>query len=121
MTDPTKYFREIESSEFSAQMNIASGFKMFEELVTRNVWYVMLMSLTRELGPEILFKRIEELAASEFDHKYENPSDTALAAYVLILDEISHSAALSAAQILNDVKQLWWTKRVINRVQGLSV
>jgi hypothetical protein len=120
MIDYAKYFIEIESMEFAAQVNLVSGFKMFEELATRNICYIMLVVAIRELGPELLFQRIKELVVSEFDYKYENPYDTALAVYIMALNEINHSAAGHAAQISNDAKQIWWTRKVINKIQGLS-
>ena len=67
-----------------------------------------------------MLNRIKQLLNTDYDHKYENPADVAFAVYAMALDNEDHEAGMCAAQMLNDVKQLWWTKRVINKIQGLS-
>ena len=118
MTKLEEYFTEFESVDFSALVNIASGFNMFDEIVTKNPRYIEFLG---ELQSELVINRIEQLINTEYDHKYENPYDAALAVYVMALDRTSHQSGMYAAQMLNDVKQLWWTKRVINKIQGLSI
>lgn len=126
MIDLDRYFAEFESVEFATQVNIASGFQMFEEIVKESpYWYTFLRELKQRglglsHGPELVLNRIKHLLNTDFDHTYENPYDTAFAVYVMALDSEDHEAGMCAAQMLNDVKQLWWTKRVINKIQGLS-
>jgi hypothetical protein len=127
MIDLDRYFKEFESIEFAAKVNIASGFQMFQEIVNKDITYNFFITNIRNggmgfaNGPEIVLRRIDELINTEFDNKYENPYDVALAVYAMALEQDSHEAGMCAAQMLNDAKQIWWTRRVINQIQGLSL
>lgn len=126
MINLDRFFKEFESNEFSAKVNIASGFRMFEEIIKKDTSFNFFVSAIHDRGmgfangPEIVLRRIDELINTEFDHKYENPYDTALAVYAMALEHDNHEAGMCAAQMLNDAKQIWWTRKVINKIQGLS-
>ena len=117
----TKYFEEIESLEFNVQAEVASGFKLFEQIIKDSIPFKFLcLSIRANNESQLVLERIEYLINAEFDYKYRNPYDVALATYAMALDQEDHNVGLYAAQLLNDVRQIWWTRQVINKIQGLS-
>lgn len=126
MINLDKYFSEIESTKFCVEAGIANNLRQFEEVVRNSHPFIFLCMNIRDggqgraHGPDLVLERIKQLINTDFDHKYENPHDTALATYVMALDLEDHDAGMCAAQMLNDVKQIWWTRKIINKIQGLG-
>lgn len=111
-----KIFVEIESDQFSAQLGLASGFKMFHNIMKNNETFNLLCLIISNNGCEVVIDRIKEIIKTDFDHKYENPYDTALATYILALLKINRQAGIYASQLVYDEHQTWWTNQVIQRL-----
>ena len=57
-----------------------------------------------------------QLAGKEFDTAYENPWDTALAAYLWLLNATEAQRAALAATRVRDCPHCWWAKQVAEQV-----
>ena len=120
-TNLTKIFDEIESNQFSAELNLASGYKMFLDIMNKNATFNLLCSMVSGTGLfnggcDAILERIKEIVNADFDKKYENPYDVALATYVLVLLKVDRKSGICAAQLISDEHQTWWANQVIQRL-----
>jgi hypothetical protein len=72
---------EIQTQEFAAKLNVASGFRSFFRAASEEPAVATLFKAVLESGEtrEEVFGRILDLSSLDVDIRYENPNDTALA------------------------------------------
>jgi hypothetical protein len=106
---------KIESVEFSAVLGIASSFNVFSRMLYKQVPVKILMKKLQENTHEIgwqVFQRIVELSQKEIDSRYENPWDTAIAAYLSTLSLINLELAQVASGFILEAKNCWWSTKL---------
>jgi len=101
----------IEATDFSAELNLASGTRAFRRRLREHALVQELRELARDAATrEALANRVEELSAQEVDVRYENRFDAALSAYLTVLadtalpETIARSATAAAR-----ARNTWWT------------
>jgi hypothetical protein len=110
-------FTAIESPRFSAEMNVVSGFGSFMRALSSHPQVRQLgeaLDSPKALGD--LFNRLLEVMGREFDTRYENPWDVALATYLLLLSTRSTTLTLLAAAKIKECPQGWWARKLADRV-----
>jgi hypothetical protein len=103
----------IESTEFSVDLNVVSSLASFVNAL-RSEKAIHLLVREMKSGPlwgEVC-RRILHLLKSPFDPGYENPHDTALAAYALSSYWYNAAAGRVAARWVGTAKNTWWAARV---------
>jgi len=109
--------RQIESSEFSAYVNVASGFRVFIRALTISEPVTQLRGLSRD--PKVinqLLARVHYISRLSTDPRFENPWDTSLAAYLLTLASANLNAARTAAATVASLPRCWWAARLAESV-----
>lgn len=117
---------EIESLELCARVNIASGYRMFLQLIQEEE---SVRALLRELNSrehkalnriseilQMVLNRISEILQKQNDPRYENPSDTALAIYLWVISLKDLSLAKAASAFVTQAPRCWWAAKVSHEV-----
>ena len=115
----SEVFQQIESYEFAARINIASSRKIFLLALSTDPAFHKLAEMIREAADssDRVLKRIKSLTEMQFDYRYENPFDAALAAYAWALAKESiPSHARIAAELLISARQTWWAREVASMI-----
>lgn len=107
----------IEGPRFRLETNVASDLRTFQRAVTNHPAVVEMM---RHLGSlearEQLFDRILALSRLAPDPRYENPADTPLSAYLLIMKATDPALAAVAAQAVAAASQCWWAAMIAGHI-----
>jgi len=108
---------EIESESFAVRLGVASDLPVFiagalAEPATREI------TVAANLDYEIT-GRLGHLTSLQFDPRFVNPKDTALAVYLLILKQRG-SAGLARRHALRtrNGAGLWWARRMADWILG---
>lgn len=102
---------KMESLEFSARLGIASGFGTFLDILTESQPFKDLQ-IFLEQGEDAerqLLAHIKQLGSTPIDERYENPNDTALAAYLWALRDTLQIGL--AVLLLRDTPNLGWARK----------
>lgn len=107
-------FQQIESEEFAASLNIASSRSVFLDFLSDNSAIRSLVELLRKdsENADRVLARIKLLIGLQIDYRYENPHDSALAAYAWALANEAPDLAPLAAEMLTNARQIWWAREV---------
>jgi len=98
----------IEQDEFAAEMNLAAGTNAFRRAIREHELFNRLSELARE-NPSEVAERIETISRGEVDERYENPFDTALSAYLMVLWDVAPPEITSRiAQAVLRTPRTWW-------------
>ncbi len=110
--------RKIESEEFTAMLNVASTSKAYLTGLNEQPAFKELTQLLRDSFADVneVVRRIRALATVEIDPHYENPYDSALAAYVWALAVTRPNIARVAAVAAVSARQTWWGREVATQV-----
>lgn len=120
-------FDQIEGIQFSAFMNVASGFRVFQAMLAEDETEG---SLVRHLQkhPEDrrkVFERLTALLDANDQPEYAHPYDAALAGYLYALNMTDPILAIWAARFVLKTPKLWWAKKlagqILERVDGLKM
>ena len=101
----------IEQYRFSSELNLAAGTKAFRRGLRGHELFRELAERVKEVDARVaVARRVEELAGTDIDARYENRYDAALSAYLMVLadkaqPELIAKAAAAAARAPN----IWWT------------
>jgi hypothetical protein len=103
----------IESHDFAATVRVASSVRTAIESVLADpaVRDLRKQLIDSEAAYHVL-ARVLALASQGIDFRYENPNDTALFVYILLLGECSAELSLIAASAVCQVPNLWWASEV---------
>lgn len=70
-------------------------------------------------SPEVLFevlRQIRDLSDLEVDRRYENPNDTALAVFLLLVTLVDTDYAFITADLVDRAQQCWYAKHIARRI-----
>jgi hypothetical protein len=103
--------QEIEADRFSSELNLASGTRAFRRGLREHELFRRLTELGRDApARDAVIQRVEDLAASAIDDRYENRYDAALSAYLTFLgDTAEPHAVVRAADAAARARNIWWT------------
>jgi hypothetical protein len=114
---PEQVLRTIEGHRFAAEINLASGSRAFHSGLRSNGIFQALMEYMKEPNaPQTVLKRIIELAARPVQLPFENPFDTALAAYLTALDLTSPELVKHGAEAVSKAENCWWATEMSLRL-----
>jgi len=101
----------IEADRFSSELNLASGTRAFRRGLRGHELFRRLAELARDAEVRAtMVRRVEELATSGLDNRYENRYDAALSAYLTILGDTAEPEAVArAAEAAAGARNTWWT------------
>ena len=111
--------REIESISFSARTNIASDLNTFLAVITTDAAVKSLQDRLHN-DPSLidhLVKVMRHLIGLEFDAKYENPCDSAVATYGWIITKVNPACEGLVADLLLSLQHSWWSRQLAVRYQ----
>jgi hypothetical protein len=120
-------FEQVESVQFSIQVDIASGFRVFQRALEESD---IAQSLVRHLQkhPEDrrkTFERLITLLDANDQPEYAHPYDAALAGYLHALNKTDPILAVLASQFVLKTPTLWWAKKlagqILEGVDGLKM
>jgi hypothetical protein len=103
---------KVESDAFSAKANLASGWSTFRRALLEDATTARLTSALRDslTNIETIVTRVYTLATVQIDHRYANPYDIALAAYLWALSMVAPGTARLAAEVVLGARQTWWAR-----------
>jgi hypothetical protein len=108
--------KEIESEEFSINVNLASGFRTFVRAVyTEPVVKTLLADEGDDLAV-IFMQRIDNLFETPFDAQYEHPCDAAIATCLLILWHKDSDIAYDIATNQKRFSNCWWARKMAEHI-----
>src|SRR5271166_4276588 len=109
-----KLFAKIESPEFDAHVNVASTQRVFlAVLKTSPAYQELFLYLRRNAeASQVIFSRVKGLVALQFDPRYANPNDSAVAAYLWALAQTHPEFGRMTAEVVLNARQIWWARTV---------
>ena len=106
-------FDKLESDRFSAAMNVVSGVKQFVRAISSAPEVQELLASARSDDDSLVIaERFNQVAARATDPAYENPWDVALAAYLLVLDQMDPAQATLCAERASMSSNGWWSRKI---------
>jgi hypothetical protein len=107
-------FAKIESPEFDAHVNVASTQRVFlAALKTSPAYRDLLQYLQRNPdAAQEIFSRVKDLVTLQFDPRYANPNDAAIAAYLWALAQTQPEFGRITAEVVLSARQTWWARTV---------
>lgn len=110
-------FREIESVEFSAYLSVVSGLRPFWMAISeQEVVHNLIKALKSYENVKEVVLRIYQLSQEEFDTRFSNPKDKALAVYMWVLSLTSPGVSKMVANTVLDTPQIWWARKVTDKI-----
>jgi hypothetical protein len=113
----TDLFERIESHQFSALVNVASGFKQFVKAVnTQDEVQRLRDAAMSPAASAAISARVEHLVEQISDTSFENPRDVALAVYLLALRGSHAPSLFPAAQRVLALPNCWWARQIADEI-----
>ena len=107
-------FKHLESVEFSGHANVASGLRVFLTYVEGSEPYRCLYD---QADKEPVFDRLCVLAATHEDELRENINDTAVAAYLCLLNGTQwNDKAKAQVSAYSPPGKWFWARRVVKEM-----
>jgi hypothetical protein len=109
-------FARVESGRTAAEMNLASGLRVFLYGLAEIEPVRTLATAVREnehTASKVL-GRLISLSRLKSDPRYENPNDVALAAYLQILSNATPSIYEAALDAVRTARNCWWANEAAN-------
>ena len=113
MTDDL--YAAIESPEFSARLNVVSGFTQFLRAIGSQPEVLALRESNSSSGECDLLHRVSSLASAPRDPAFEHPHDVALAVYLWLLGDGDPAVAEIAAETVLR-HPTWWARKVAEKL-----
>ncbi len=110
-------FEKLESDRFSATLNVVSGLNQFVRALSSSGEVQGLLASVRS-GDDLraIAERFNQVASRETDPEYENPWDVALAAYLLVLEQVDPKQAVLCAERASSGSNGWWSRKIADRI-----
>ena len=116
----TKLLARIESSEFSAEANLASDYSLFTDFLEQDVTIAELRTLLIE-QPDVvncLVHRIKLLGETDIAPRYANPKDATIAALAwAVVAEYPGSSSI-VLELLSGVTNPWWSSHLAGTLES---
>ena len=119
MTDLNELFQVIESREMEFRLSAASGLRVFVKgaVSQPEVTHLIDVAGSDTLVSYGVLLRLTNLASQECDPRYENPYDTAIAIYFLVLREVNSSLIGMSAISISGARNLWWANKLTRQMR----
>lgn len=119
----TDIMENIEQHRFSSELNLAGGTKAFRRCLRGHELFQSLLKLARDPEARLaVVRRVEELAQSEINPRYENRFDAAMSAYLTVLDDTAEPETIArAGAAAANAPNIWWTVGVSREVIAHAV
>ena len=110
-------FEKLENDRFSATINVVSGLNQFVRALSSSDEFQELLTIARsDADRSLLADRFNQVAARETDPDYENPWDVALAAYLLVLEQVDPKQAALCAERASIGSKGWWSRKFAQKI-----
>lgn len=110
---PHEAMQAIESAEFAAYANVASDFRTFARAVSQHdAPRTLRKALHAPAQCLAVLRQVWALTRQGIDTRYENPWDTALAVYLLLMSVQDLALAQIAAREVMHAPQCWWALKM---------
>ena len=107
----------IEGHRFAAEVNLAAGFEAFSGGIQNHLLFRDLADRMKDQSVlKIALRRLSELARKPIRMQYENPSDSAMAAYLMAVQRVDPEVAAVAAEAISKTPNCWWASQVSSRI-----
>lgn len=105
---------QIQSPEFSAKINLASGRHLLIRILESDEVVLSLIAIIREAPEHALqiLSRVEQLSRLHINPRYENPNDTAIATYCWALFQADPDLGRIAATFAASAAGVWWAREI---------
>lgn len=110
----------IESTTFDAATAMASDLDTVLKAATGAPLAEIMRAAEKSAGQLVLAKRILELVDKDFDTRYVNPSDTAVAVYLWVLANTRRELAEGVAAAALGLRNGWWATRMSRRILSVE-
>jgi hypothetical protein len=111
--------QQIESRNFSANLNVASGLSVVR-LGLKNDTIVQQLISDLQQSPDHqreVFQRVLALLKANDQPDYAHPYDAALAAYLYALNQVNADLTQQAIRHILQTPKLWWARRLATHIQ----
>jgi hypothetical protein len=110
------FFEQVESDKFSAEINVASGFKVFLYALEINETLKNLIEYLKENSEcsEKVVERFLNVLADEGNLGFVHPHDAALAGYLYVINKVNPTLAAGLVGLVWDMGRAWWTKQYVS-------
>lgn len=114
---------EVESSAFDIRFSVLSGLKILTLTLAHDETIRQLITHIHEKpeASKIVLQRLTALAQKDVPAEYAHPDDMAIAAYVYVLAQVNIETAQQATDIINNVHNLWWSRRLAQNLLNESL
>jgi hypothetical protein len=114
-----KALAQIESPQFFAHVNLASGHKLFKQFLLAFPAVMDLLALIDDSAvASKVFDRAKELIATPCEGDYAHSWDSAIAAYCWLLTANTSDYARRLASDILKTPGFWWAKKIATEVKG---
>lgn len=108
----------IEGHQFAAEVNLAAGFDAFHRGLQNHSLFGELADLIKDPGAlKTVLVRLIELSRKPIRMQYENPFDSAMAAYLMAVDGVDPEVAAVAAEAVSKAPNCWWASQVSTGIE----
>jgi hypothetical protein len=110
-------FEAIEHPNFSAQLNVVSGYRQFVRALTSAPELQELIgSIKVEDDVEDVLKRLVLCTKAPCEPGYEHPHDVALAAYLVVLNQLASPTSVRAGTVVKQCVGCHWARKVAEQL-----
>ena len=103
----------VEGHRFGAEVNLAAGLHGFYRATQNHPLFRDLADLMKDPGAlKTVLVRLIELSRKPIRMQYENPFDSAMAAYLMAADGVDPEVAAVAAETVSKAQNCWWASQV---------
>jgi hypothetical protein len=108
----------IESESLATETGVASGYRSFEGALDTSAAFQQLLGFidADQGNVEKIVRLVQMLSEQRVDYRYENPNDTALAAYVRAIKLVAPKNAQVAASFSITASNTWWARKIAEQV-----
>lgn len=114
-----EYVHNIESPSFAARVNLASGFRIFRDMLANSPEVSDFIAFLRN-NPDgitmLLEQRIPQLYTADYDPAFAHSQDTAIAAYLYVLSHFKDVLPQDLIQTLATDENLWWARKIAEQI-----
>ena len=106
-------FKDIESIDFTARVNIASDLRTFMSAVAAEESVKLVLDdMHQDANIDYVIKRMQYFRDSDFDEDYANPRDTAMAVYGWLIVQAKPELTQLINTLLQSLRNTWWTMQL---------
>ena len=109
----------VEGQPFSAEANLAAGLDAFCGAIRNHSLFRDLADRMKDPGVlKTVLVRLVELSRRPIRMQYENPFDSAMAAYLMAVEAVDSEVAAVAAEAVSEAPNCWWASQVSTGIEN---